>query len=120
MKPTKGPIVGVSGGTGREATQALTRDHYAAHVRWDGTAELPLMQRAGYGRATDGLTKGDEIDRDGCSVSGLDTFAGRFRLGLGDEMYDADEDVANDELTVVTGGVPNMIQGRSIDLKAER
>lgn len=119
VNPTKGLIVGVSGGTGNQGIQALTRDRYAAHVRWDGTAELPLMLRAEYGKATDGQTNGDEIDRDGYYVSGLYTFARQFRLGLRYEMYDANKDVAHDELTVVTGGFHYMIKGKSINLKAE-
>ncbi len=119
VKPTKGLIVGVSGGTGKQGTQALTRDRYAAHVRWDGTAELPLMLRAEYGKATDGQTNGDEIDRDGYSVSGLYTFARQFRLGLRYEMYDANKAVAHDRLTVITGGFHYMIKGKSINLKAE-
>ena len=119
VKPTKGLVVGVSGGTGNQGTQALTRDRYAAHVRWDGTEDLPLMLRAEYGHATDGQTNGTEIDRDGFYVSGLYTFAKQFRLGLRYEEYDANRDVANDDLTIITGGFHYMIKGKNINLKGE-
>ncbi|MFN7986813.1 MAG: porin [Thermoanaerobaculia bacterium] len=121
VKPTKGLIVGVSGGTGNQGTQALTRDRYAAHVRWDGTEDLPLMLRAEYGHATDGQSadKSKDIDRDGYYVSGLYTFAKQFRLGLRYEMYDANKDVSGDKLTVITGGFHYMIKGKNINLKGE-
>jgi hypothetical protein len=119
VKPTKGLIAGVSGGTGNQGAQALTRDRWAAHVRWDGTEELPLMLRAEYGHATDGQANGTEIDRDGYYVSGLYSFAKQFRLGLRYEMYDANKDVTGDRLTVVTGGFHYMIKGRNVNLKGE-
>ncbi len=119
VKPTKGLVVGVSGGTGNQGTQALTRDRLAAHVRWDGTEDLPLMLRAEYGKATDGQTNGTEIDRDGYYVSALYTFARQFRLGARYEMYDQNADVANDELSIITAGFHYMIKGKNINLKAE-
>ena len=119
VKPAKGLLVGVSGGTGAQGTQALTRDRLGAHVRWDGTEALPLMLRAEYGMATDGQADGAEIDRDGFYVSALYTLAKRFRVGLRYEGYDPDDAVAGDELRVVTGGLHYMIRGRSVNLKLE-
>lgn len=119
VKPTKGMLFGVSGGTGGLGTQALTRDRIGAHFRWDGTESLPLMFRAEYGKATDGQTNGTEIDRDGFYASALYTFAKQFRLGLRYEEYDQNTDVANDELSIVTAGFHYMIKGRTINLKAE-
>ena len=119
VKPMKGLVFGVSGGTGNQGTQALARDRYAAHVRWDGTEDLPLMLRAEYGHATDGQTNGTEIDRDGFYVSGLYTFAKQFRLGLRYEEYDQNKDVTGDKLSIVTGGFHYMIKGKNINLKGE-
>jgi len=119
VKPMKGLVFGVSGGTGNQGTQALARDRYAAHVRWDGTESLPLMLRAEYGHATDGQANGTEIDRDGFYVSGLYTFAKQFRLGLRYEEYDQNKDVTGDKLSIVTGGFHYMIKGKNINLKGE-
>lgn len=117
--PAKGMVLGVSGGTGNQGTQALTRDRLGAHFRWDGTETLPLMVRAEYGMATDGQTNGTEIDRDGFYASALYTFAKQFRIGARYEEYDPNTDVANDELSIVTGGFHYMIKGRNVNLKAE-
>ena len=119
VKPMKGLVFGVSGGTGNQGTQALACDRYAAHVRWDGTESLPLMLRAEYGHATDGQANGTEIDRDGFYVSGLYTFAKQFRLGLRYEEYDQNKDVTGDKLSIVTGGFHYMIKGKNINLKGE-
>ncbi|KAA0254746.1 MAG: porin [Acidobacteria bacterium] len=119
VKPVKGMLAGLSGGTGDQGPQSLTRDRLGAHFRWDGTEALPLMVRAEYGRATDGQTNGTEIDRDGFYVSALYTFAGQFRLGVRYEEYDADEDVAGDILSIVTGGFHYMFKGKNVNLKAE-
>ena len=119
VKPMKGLVFSVSGGTGNQGTQALARDRWAAHVRWDGTESLPLMLRAEYGHATDGQTNGTEIDRDGFYVSGLYTFAKQFRLGLRYEEYDQNKDVAGDKLSIVTGGFHYMIKGKNVNLKGE-
>ncbi len=119
VKPVKGMVAGVSGGTGNQGTQALTRDRIGAHFRWDGTETLPLMLRAEYGKATDGQTNGTEIDRDGFYVSALYTFAKQFRIGARYEIYDANKDVDGDKLTVITGGFHYMIKGKNINLKAE-
>ncbi|MDL1951189.1 hypothetical protein FBQ97_15430, partial [Acidobacteria bacterium ACD] len=54
VKPVQGMVAGLSGGTGDQGPQSLTRDRIGAHFRWDGTEKLPLMVRAEYGRATDG------------------------------------------------------------------
>jgi hypothetical protein len=121
VKPVKGLVFGVSGGTGNQGTQALTRDRYAAHVRWDGTEDLPLMLRAEYGHATDGQSadRSKDVDRDGFYVSGLYTFAKQFRLGLRYEEYDANKDVTGDKLSIVTGGFHYMIKGKNVNLKGE-
>lgn len=119
VKPAKGMVAGISGGTGNQGAAALARDRVGAHFRWDGTETLPLMLRAEYGKATDGQTNGTEIDRDGFYVSGLYTFAKQFRLGVRYEMYDQNADVANDELSIITGGFHYMIKGKNINLKAE-
>lgn len=120
VKPVKGLVVGLSGGTGNQGTVPVKRDRLAAHVRWDGTEELPLMLRAEYGKATDGQTAGAaDIDRDGYYFSALYTFAKQFRLGARYEMYDANKDVSGDKLTILTGGFHYMIKGKNINLKAE-
>jgi hypothetical protein len=119
VRPVAGMTVGVSGGTGDQGTPPLTRDRLAAHFRWDGTKAIPLMLRAEYGRAKDGQTNGTEIDRAGFYVSALYTFARQFRLGARYEVYDQNEDVSGDELTVVTGGLHYMINGKNMNLKAE-
>ncbi len=119
VKPAKGLVAGVSGGTGNQGTQALKRDRLGAHVRWDGTESLPLMLRAEYGMATDGQTNGTEIDRDGFYVSALYTFAKKFRLGARYEQYDPNGDAANDDLSIVTGGFHYMIKDKNVNLKAE-
>ncbi|HYN41302.1 MAG TPA: porin [Thermoanaerobaculia bacterium] len=119
VKPAKGMVAGISGGTGNQGAAALTRDRLGAHFRWDGTEDLPLMLRAEYGKATDGQTNGTEIDRDGYYVSGLYTFAKQFRLGARYEMYDQNADVPNDELSIITAGFHYMIKGKNINLKAE-
>ena len=119
VKPVKGMVAGVSGGTGNQGTAALARDRIGAHFRWDGTENLPLMVRAEYGKATDGQTNGTEIDRDGFYVSTLYTFAKQFRLGFRYEEYDANKDVDGDELTILTGGFHYMIKGKNVNLKAE-
>jgi hypothetical protein len=119
VKPTKGLVVGLSGGTGNQGTLPVKRDRYAAHVRWEGTEELPLMLRAEYGKAIDGQTATTQIDRDGYSFSALYTFAKQFRLGARYEMYDANKDVSGDKLTIVTGGFHYMIKGKNVNLKAE-
>ena len=77
------------------------------------------MLRAEYGKATDGQTNGTEIDRDGFYVSALYTFAKQFRLGARYEEYDQNNDVDNDELSIITGGFHYMIKGKNINLKAE-
>lgn len=117
--PTKGLVVGVSGGTGNQGTAALKRDRLGAHVRWDGTETLPLMLRAEYGMATDGQTNGTEIDRDGFYVSALYTVAKLYRFGLRYEEYDPNTDVASDDLSIITGGFHYMIKGKNVNLKAE-
>ena len=119
VKPAKGLVAGVSGGTGNQGTQGLTRDRLGAHVRWDGTESLPLMLRAEYGMATDGQTNGTEIDRDGFYVSALYAFTKQLRLGARYEEYDQNTDVAGDELTIVTGGFHYMIKDKNVNLKAE-
>lgn len=119
FKPIKGFVAGVSGGTGNQGTQALTRNRLGAHVRWDGTDELPLMFRGEYGAATDGQTNGTEIDRDGFYLSALYTFAKQFRVGLRYEEYDPNKDVDGDSLSILTGGFHYMIKGRNINIKAE-
>jgi hypothetical protein len=119
VKPAKGMVLGVSGGTGNQGTQALTRDRLGAHFRWDGTADLPLMLRAEYGMATDGQTSGVEIDRDGFYASALYTFAKTYRVGVRFEEYDPNTDAANDELSIVTAGFHYMIKGKNVNLKAE-
>ena len=119
VKPTKTMVLGVSGGTGNQGTAALKRDRLGAHFRWDGTETLPLMFRAEYGMATDGQTNGTEIDREGFYVSSLYTFAKKYRIGVRYEEYDPNNDVANDELSIVTGGFHYMIMGRTVNLKAE-
>jgi hypothetical protein len=119
VKPMKGMVAGLSAGTGNQGTQALTRNRFGAHFRWDGSEKLPLMVRAEYGSATDGQTNGTEIDRDGFYVSALYTFAKQFRLGVRYEEYDQNKDVASDELAIVTGGFHYMIKGKNVNLKGE-
>ena len=60
-----------------------------------------------------------EIDRDGCYVSALYTFAKQFQLGVRYEEYDQNTDVANDKLSIITAGFHYMIKGKNINLKAE-
>lgn len=119
VKPAKGMTVGVSGGTGNQGTAALKRDRLGAHFRWDGTETLPLMLRAEYGMATDGQTNGTEIDREGFYASALYTFAKKYRVGVRYEEYDPNNDVASDELSIITGGFHYMIMGKTVNLKAE-
>ena len=119
VRPARGLVAGVSGGTGNQGTAALKRDRLGAHVRWDGTETLPLMLRAEYGMATDGQSDGTEIDRDGFYVSALYTFARQFRLGVRYEEYDPNTDAAGDDLSIVTGGFHYMIKGKNVNLKAE-
>ena len=119
VKPAKGVLLGVSGGTGNQGTAALKRDRLGAHFRWDGTADLPLMFRAEYGMATDGQASGIEIDREGFYASALYTFAKKYRIGIRYEQYDPNTDVANDDLSIITGGFHYMIMGRTVNLKAE-
>lgn len=120
VKPRKGMVAGISGGTGDVQTDHKARDRFGAHFRWDGDEKFPLLVRFEYGWAKDGQGAGkDDITRDGWYGSVLYTFAKQYQLGLRYEEYDANKDVSGDKLTIVTGGFHYLIKGRNLNLKLD-
>ncbi len=61
VKPAKGMVAGISGGTGNQGAAALTRDRLGAHFRWDGTDDAPAHAA---GRVRQGDRRPDERHRD--------------------------------------------------------
>jgi hypothetical protein len=121
VKPVKGLVVGASGGTsGGEGIAHLGRDRLGAHVRWDGTEELPFGLRAEYYEATDeSLTNGavSELKRNGWYASGLYTFAKQFQVGLRYEELNRNKDVSGQKQKILTGGLHYLIKGNNANLK---
>ncbi len=120
VKPSKGLVAGISGGTGDVQQEHLTRDRLGAHIRWDGNEQLPLWLRFEYGWAKDGQGAGkSDITRAGWYGSALYTFAKQFQLGVRYEEYDPDKDVSGDKLTILTSGFHYLLKGRNLNLKLD-
>jgi hypothetical protein len=122
VKPSKGLVVGASGGySAGEGTAHLGRERFAAHVRWEGTEELPLGVRLEYveGRdesASDGVVT--KLKRNGWYGTVLYTFAKKFQVGLRYEQLDRNKDSATDnKIKILTGGLHYFIKGNNANLK---
>ena len=121
VRPVPSLLVGLSGATsGGEGPSHLGRDRFGAHVRWEGTADLPLGLRAElYEIRDEQLASGvrSELKRNGWYGSALYTFAKKVQVGLRYEEFDRNEDVTGSKLKVLTAGVHYLIKGNNANLK---
>ncbi|HEV8267283.1 MAG TPA: porin, partial [Thermoanaerobaculia bacterium] len=110
IKPIKGLLVGVSGGTGAVTGAHLTRDRIAAHVRYDGPESTPFGFRAEYLRATDGQAGKDDLRQDGFYVSGLYTLGGHYQLGVRYDELNTNKDVDGAKIKTFTAGFHYLVK----------
>ena len=121
VKPIKGLLAGVSGGTsGGEGRDHRTRDRYGAHVRYDGPDSLPIGLRFEYLYANDGQGAGKaDLKRDGFYLTGLYTYKNQFRFGLRYDVIDNNRDVSNQKIKTFTAGFHYLPKGRFLNIKLD-
>lgn len=122
VKPTTGLVVGASGGySAGEGTAYLGRERYAAHVRWEGTEDLPLGFRFEYAEGRDEQASGGvvtKLKRNGWYGTVLYTFAKKYQLAARYEEVDRNKDAAAPSKTkILTGGLHYFIKGNNANLK---
>lgn len=121
LKPVKGLVVGLSGGTsGGEGLAHLGRQRYGAHVRWEGTEDLPLGVRAEYYEGKDEqLSAGvrSDLRRNGWYASALYTFAKKLQIAVRYEEFDRNKDQDGRKQKILTGGLHYLIKGNNANLK---
>jgi len=122
VKPAKGLVVGASGGySAGEGAGYLGRERYAAHVRWEGTPDLPLGLRFEYAEGRDEQASGGTVTkpkRNGWYGTALYTFAKKYQVAVRYEEFDRNKDSAADsKLTILTGGLHYFIKGNNANLK---
>ncbi len=121
VKPVRGLLVGASGGTGAVNGGAahLGRSRIGAHVRFEGTEELPLGFRAEYMTATDEVAGKPDLKRDGWYATVLYTFARQFQLAARYDELDANKDVDGNKTKTFSGGLAYLIKGRNMNIKLD-
>ena len=123
LKPVKGLLVGMSGSfSGGETLSHLGRNRLGAHVRWEGTDELPLGARFEYYTATDQqLVAGGKTDlkRNGWYGTVLYTFAKQYQVAARYEQFNRNADVSGNKIEIFTGGFHYLIKGNNVNLKLD-
>ncbi len=120
VKPIAGLLAGVSGGTsGGETTQHLSRTRYGAHVRYDGSDDLPIAIRFEYLRAKDGNANGTNLNRDGFYGTVLYTIDKLYQFGIRYDEINRNKDVDGNKTKTFTAGFHYMVKGKNINLKLD-
>jgi hypothetical protein len=122
VKPTKGLVVGASAGHSvGEGTAYLGRDRVAAHVRWEGTDDLPLGLRLEYAEGSDEQLSGGvvtKLKRNGWYGTVLYTIAKKYQFAARYEEFDRNKDSAtSNKIKILTGGVHYLVKGNNLNLK---
>jgi hypothetical protein len=124
IKPIPGLIFGGSGlNSAGEGAAHAGRSRIGGHLRYDGTADLPLWVRFEYATAKDDSVAGSvrtTLKTSGWYGSILYTFAKQYQIGIRYDEYNKNTDVdpAN-RIRTITGGIHYLVKGKNLNLKAE-
>ena len=117
VKPTKGILLGVSGGTTVGGSVGeITRDVVNGFFKAADVGGLPLGVEAEYVAATTGQAGKPDVRANGWYGTLIYTFAGAFQLGLRYDLANRNLDVPGNRVTTWSGGLKYLIRGKNMNL----
>ena len=124
VKPIQGLMLGASGlDSAGEGTAHSARSRLGGHLRYDGTADLPLWVRFEYVSAKDESVSGSvrtTLRTEGFYGSVLYTFMKLYQIGVRYDEYNKNTGVSPaNKIKTWTGGLHYLVKGKNLNIKAE-